>query len=438
MATEVNYAKVLGYLMKSWAICFGCLSLLCVAGYWVHPLWMPLLAFAGLMIVHVFNNRNSRSGAPFCPLFTVATNYSLIASFVIMVVINLINSRWLIYTTIGGRFANPEIPYISTLVVYPAMVFGYGYAMCFRGNTSMCDACRERAGYSIKDTLERNVFHHEVRFQMRLSFWIAVVMMAVTWTYYFVLYINVNINTPDAFYFFALPGMIYLFSLVYFYMKFGSLDFEIQMLTGVDDSKFHTLEHFMIVRGDKLLLRQLEVDHTPIGLWDSPAIHKRAFTQELTDSQAAEDFKRLSGIDGFSLRQLFITTTDKQNCYHYAVFVDDDADIPALGGKWCTLLDVDLLLKAGQITRPLAYELHRVYTMTMAWKTYDREGRRLYEIRNYRPTFKLIDFKDWDIDYSDVHWLSVAQNNEDKRFYRLRRFWRHYVTGTDWLWKRRN
>jgi len=438
MANEVNYARVLGYLMKSWGICFGCLSLLCVVGYWVPPLWMPLVAFATLMIVHLFGNRNSRRGAPFCPLFTVATSYSIIIAFIIMVVINLINSRWLISTSLGGKFANPDLPYISTLVVYPSMVFGYGYAVFFRGNTNMCDACRERAGYSIKDTLERNVFHHEVKSQIRISFWIAIIMMVVTWTYYFVFYINVNINTPDAFYFFSLPGFIYLFSLLYFYMKFGSLDFDMQMLKGVDDAKFHTLEHFMIVRGDKLLLRELEVDGIPIGLCDTPAVFKRAYSQALSDSQATADFKSLSGLDGFTLRQLFVTTTDKQNCYHYAVFVDSGTELPGLGGKWCTLLDVDLLLKAGKITRPLAYELHRVYTMTMAWKTYDREGKRLYAIRNYRPTFKLVDFKNWDIDYSDVHWLSVAQNNEDKKFYRLRKFWRHYVTGTDWLWRKRN
>lgn len=438
MPTEVNYSRVLGYLKKSWAICFGCLSLLCVAGYWIHPVWMSLLAFGMLMVVQVFNARNSRNGAPYCPLFMVATNYSLIWIFVIMVVINLINSRWLLNTSLGGRFAHPAFPFISTLIVYPAMAVGYGYALFFRGHTNMCDACRERAGYSIKDTLERNVFHHEVKFQMRLSFGLSLVMTAVTWTYYFVFYINVNINTPDAFYFFALPGLLYLFSLVYFYMKYASLDFEIQMLPGVDDTKFHTLEHFMIVCHDRLLLRELEIDGMPIGLWDSPAVYKRKYTTDVSENQARDDFKAISGADDFSLRRLFVTTTDKQNCFHYAAFVDSQDELKGLSGKWCTLLDVDLLIKAGKITRPLAYELHRVYTMTMAWKTYDREGRRLYAIRNYRPTFKLVDFKDWDIDYNDMHWLAVAQNNEDKKFYRLRKFWRQYVTGTDWLWRKKN
>lgn len=438
MASEVNYGKVLGYLLKSWAICNGCLSLLCVAGYWVPPLWLPLLALLGLAIVQIFNNSSSRKGAPYCPLYTITTNYSLLLTLVIMVVINLLNSRWLIDTSYGAKFAHPAMPFISTLIVYPSMVIAYGYALYARGDADICSACREKSGYNIKDTLERNVFHHEIKIQIRLSFWVAVAMSAVTWGYYLIYYINININTPDAFYFFALPGMLFLLSLVYFYMKYMSLEFEVKMLPNVADSKFHTLEHFLVVRDDKMLLCELEVDGMSIGLWDSPAIYERSYVPEVNEGEAREDFISISGIKEFSMRPLFITTTDKQNCFHYAVFVDSDTELPNLKGKWCTLLDVDLMLKDGKITRPFAYELHRIHTMTMAWKTYDREGRRLYEIRNYRPTFRLADFKNWDLDYSDLHWLAVSQNNEDKLFYKMRRFWRHYISGIDWLWRKRN
>lgn len=438
MAIKINYARVFGYLMRSWAVCFGCLSLLCVGGYWVRPLWMPLLAFCTILLVQAFNIRSAGKGAPFCPLFAVATNYSLIISFLVMVIINLINSRWLIYTNFGGKFANPEIPFISTLVVYPSMVVGYGYAILARGKSNLCQGCRESAGYGLNDTLVRNVFHYEVKYQMRMALVLAIAMSAVTWAYYSFLYINVNINTPDAFYFFAVPALLYIFTVVYFYMKYSSLDFEVKLFNGTEDSKYHTMEHFMVVCDDKLMLQELQVDESPIGLWDTPAVIQRPYTDSVDPRQAEEDFKSISGTADFSLRPLFVTATEKQNCFHYAVFVPSGASLPKLSGKWFTLLEVDRLIKAGKITRPLAYELHRVYTMTMAWKTYDREGKRLYAIRNYRPTFKLADFKDWDIDYTDIHWLAVAQNNEDKPFYKLRRFWRRYITGADRIWRKKS
>ena len=64
----------------------------------------------------------------------------------------------------------------------------------------------------------------------------------------------------------------------------------------------------------------------------------------------------------------------------------------------------------------------------MAWKTYDRNGRRLYPIRHYRPTFRLRDLREWTVDYDDQSWFDIAQNNEDRRFFRLRNFWNN-ITG---------
>ncbi len=37
--------------------------------------------------------------------------------------------------------------------------------------------------------------------------------------------------------------------------------------------------------------------------------------------------------------------------------------------------------------------------------------------------------KNWDVDYNDPIWLFVAMNNEDRRFFKLRKLWRKYVTG---------
>lgn len=60
--------------------------------------------------------------------------------------------------------------------------------------------------------------------------------------------------------------------------------------------------------------------------------------------------------------------------------------------------------------------------MTMAWKTYDRNGHRLYAIKHYRPTFRFRDMKDWDIDYNDSTWFDIAANNEDGHFFRTKQF----------------
>ena len=91
--------------------------------------------------------------------------------------------------------------------------------------------------------------------------------------------------------------------------------------------------------------------------------------------------------------------------------------------KWFDAYMIDAAMAKGIIAAPLANELFRIHTITMAWKTYDRRGKRLYPIRHYRPTFRLGDLRGWKVDYDDTDWLAVAYNNEDRRFYHMRRFW---------------
>jgi hypothetical protein len=93
-------------------------------------------------------------------------------------------------------------------------------------------------------------------------------------------------------------------------------------------------------------------------------------------------------------------------------------------GEWCTLDMVDRYSAAGRLSPQLSHELHRIHTIAMAWKTYDHKGNRLYPIKHYRPTFRLRDLPNWTVDYDDLSWLSIAENNEDSRFFYIRKYWR--------------
>lgn len=93
-------------------------------------------------------------------------------------------------------------------------------------------------------------------------------------------------------------------------------------------------------------------------------------------------------------------------------------------GKWYNFSRLERMLNNRELSPMLAAEIHRLYTITMAWKTYDYEGRRLYKVKNYRPLFRLKGICDWDVDFNSSHWMNVARFNEDKPFFRLRRLFR--------------
>lgn len=117
-----------------------------------------------------------------------------------------------------------------------------------------------------------------------------------------------------------------------------------------------------------------------------------------------------------------------KNIFHYIVFLDDsDKILESFNGIWLTLSELNDMINEGAVSISLASELSHIYTITMTWKTYDQSGRRRYEIKNYKPTFKLNDMPNWEVDYNDYNWLYVAEVNEDKPFYTLRRIW-HKIT----------
>lgn len=113
-----------------------------------------------------------------------------------------------------------------------------------------------------------------------------------------------------------------------------------------------------------------------------------------------------------------------RNIFHFFAFVDNKEDITEskIHGEWFSLGELRQLMMQHLTGNDLNSEMARIYRIAMAWKTYDREGRRLYKFKHYRPTFRIKDIRNWEVDYNDGHWLSVGRLNEDSHLFRLRRF----------------
>ena len=74
-------------------------------------------------------------------------------------------------------------------------------------------------------------------------------------------------------------------------------------------------------------------------------------------------------------------------------------------------------------------EIIRVLTIARAYKTYDENGMRRYKVKHYRPAIAIKDLYNLDVDYSNPKWLYIADNNQDRSFFRFRRFWRNNISG---------
>ena len=410
-------------LWDNWAIAFGAISLVMLCSLFVHKFWLPFIllgiALIGMSKLKAESGNNHITA---CRQILWAMVLIVFWSAIVMILINVLTAKWFFGGLAIVEPFNPQHPYISSLIVFPVALFVSLYMLIRGHDMEYCRKCRMRYGYYPGKGIVSTFFYHETRYQLRMLLWLSLLLSAVDWAYYYFFYINVNYNKPDKFYFIIMPIAVYVLSLVFMTIRYISMSDSLSV--GSSSGQLRTMMTLIryLVFADDVVWLGIDDDN----LIDTPAQMVIPRSDDMTDKDGAAYFARISGIEKFDIKFVFSDAgfSNGANVYHYAIFLPERLDMGALKGKWCTLDDVDRLLKTGQLSPMLINEIYRIYNVTMAWKTYDRDGRRLYPIKNYRPTFRFRDFRNWNVDYNDLHWLDVATNNEDKPFYRLRRFWR--------------
>ena len=445
MTEDIKHAstriKAVYTLWTDWAISFGAITAcILLSGYLIPKTIMPGIVLIIAWILNAYSSSENRNNRLVCSRLGKLVARAMIFTAAVMIIALFANNIPFIRKFIGPENFNSEIPYITSLIIFPIVALTMLWGLMSSNNSKCCRHCRIMRGHASSCDLLGNVFRRQARQQLWTMLWITAALSVIDWSYYLIFYINSNINTPDKFFFFIVPLVTFILSLISLGSIYHGFISEIRryfmrhQTQNGNDSKLR----YLVLNGDRMLLAEMPSPEMPaISYADTPAQASIPFREEPDDKQAREIFSKLSGCDNFTLRPLYTSTiiNGVANIFHYAVLVDSktaESSEWKLGNMWTTLDEIDRMLKSGILAPELASELNRIFTVTMAWKTYDRNGRRLYPIKNYHPTFRLRDFGDWDVDFGDTHWLSVAADNQDRPFFGLRKFIRK-ITGL-WVW----
>ena len=428
MHTKVDYSSILNRLNTIWALCFGLVTALAIIGFWLPHIWLPLFGLALCVPLVLYNHKYVSHSSAHCPHFTVYTMLALVYSSITIITIDFINRR-LTHVQLAVDNMNHYIP---SLIIYPVTAIVFATAIFRRSKNKHCRTCNQRAGYSMRETLERNVLHHETKMLLWLMFALNAIVAVAVWAYFIFFYVDYNFTKTDSLVFLIIPVTVFISSEIYVLSRISGMQFEITMSPGRASSEQYSMIRILALKDDRIFLTEIKADNHGTGMWDTPFTKSVEYTEEYSSEKAHTDFSALSGCRDFTMRPLFVSNTASHNAFHFIAILPPDSDFePADEGSWLGIYEINSLLVAGHVTRPLALEIHRIYTVTMAWKTYDKNGKRLYPIKRYRPTFRLSDFKEWNVDYGDPIWLDVANNNEDRPFFALRKFFRKHIAGLD-------
>lgn len=415
----------------------GSFAVLIVMGMLIPKFWLPIVAFLLEVFVWTFVRQNRESELPTCYKIPFMATRILFWTGVIMLLINYLYVKGWILRLYTEEQINRENPFITLLILSTVST-----AVCLwvkmRGQKlRFCVDCTLRNGTGAERGFLGIIYAQEGRFQTRLLLYCSVAMMVVGWAYYAFCYINVNMNRPDRFFFNWLP-LIFIFSTwVYMGVRYSGVWSYYCNNEGLrHDSAKRTRVRFLIISGDKILLKKEdELDSpTPLDRYDTPVSLSLAYRERVTLLDAENLFREYSKVRDFEIRFMYSGTTANADCnlFHFIVTLPAESETEGsrLKGEWFTIRQVEQMINNRRTAPLFSAEIVRLYTVTMAWKTYDRTGKRLYKIKNYRPTFRLRDIGQWDVDFDDPQWLLVAQNNEDSNFWRLRRFWQRKINGT--------
>lgn len=429
-------SHALAMICREWYLSFGALTAAVVVSLWVSPLWMPIVDIVlGIVLVFCVSGKKLGSTQP-CGRIRVVTIVTLIFTGLISLAINLCYKTEFIHKFFDISTLNHSIPYITSLILFPVCAFLSGIFVTPAISHQHSHTCYLHNQYNPSHPMYSRMVHATYRSLLGRLALMALIISIVDWGYYFICYENSRITRPDRFFFFVVPAAIYVWSIIYVRGSYSLLTLtngQTVRAAALRESDHNpnpitdsTIIRYLIIHKGELLLNINQSTITDCSV-DTPVIEIKPLDYQGDVETATQDFKRATGLTDITVKYLYTSEPNINNnrVLHFLVTLDEELPVvkaSVLGNATsCPLGEIDRLLRMGVLSPQLATEIFRIYTMAMAWKTYDRRGRRLYPIRNYRPNFRLADLHKYEVDYSDMQWLRVSRINQDSPLWFIRR-----------------
>lgn len=376
--TTAERLSAIRYMWYDWRISYGAVTLTVLLSIVLGHLAVGVVT---LLLAHALRLFGRSAMAPGREMhFAAMASTSLYIVGLLMVAISLLMHTQVMAKIFDPSSINEDIPYVSALIVYPSVFIVAAY-----------NRVRLR-----RSTLSTSVTYTEARYLLRYTLVLSGAMSVVGWAYYYTFYINVNFNSPDRFFFYAVPLALYVLSLIYLGMRYST---EAYMARATDTDAAEAARNrcrcrCLVVHDDKLLLSTNAAEQ-----YDTPLVG--------TDDIEVLIEPLRAGTDGLGLRMLYTLTEGLGQGRHYLCHIFGQRQPQQPPGQWFTISEVQQMARSRQLAPELSAEILRIYTIAMAWKTRDRNGSPKYPVKNYRPTFRLRDIYSWDVDFQDDHWLHI-------------------------------
>ncbi len=427
---------------------FGLLMfMLLIACTKILPFYLaPVLALGVALIYYrsLFfqsHNENDPKGIDIsCHLVSYCLFYCVICYCVVGITINVLYAWGIIIVPSELIFFN--YPYLITLLLLPCSFFTV-LLMVLRGRKIwICASCPHRKNSGVERSLSSRLFEKEARVQIYNLLAVFGLLSVMVWTYFLTVYSNVNQNDRDNYVFIWMVLIVFLCDEIYFIYRYVNI-FEIlrncdEIATTEEISNIsaRTYVRLYVLCDDAIYVDPRTLDPLVLDrdVIDTPFQSKRN-VNGMSDSEVKEMIEQSYGLHGGELRFFYgrkMNHNSERSLLRYFYFIDGkakDCESIKVPGEWMDFKDLKKVYDKDvkNIAPLMTADLIRLATIMITSKMYDSEGRRLNNIRSYRPTFHMSDLRHAKMDFQDDKWIAVSEFNEDTPFYKLKRFWQLFI-----------
>lgn len=418
-------------LWRNWAVAVGLLTVLTILAPLVPREYLAPINILFYIILQFIHRELRSRDFPSCSRLIQQVSAVMLFTAIALVLLYFFGQGENMHEITGQPY-DIHSPVIVILITAPVAAAVTMFYWINRNEPSVCRRCRARYGDVIEHGFVGSLYRQEWRYQTSMLFYLSLALTVVDWTYYMAHYVNTDLNRADLFFFVWMPLVMYVLSLIYLGMRYYYM-----WVYYCQNDEIHYVENpgtttlrYLVISGDRIFLNfyptPLEfANGAKVKRFDTPVVAQTEYHERESMLDAAKVFEARSGISDAEIKYAYSSPDEItfHNIFHYFAFLKSADEIvdSKLEGEWLSWGNVMQLAQQGLIARNLYTELQRIYKVAMAWKTYDADGRRLYNIKHYKPTFRLRDIQAWDVNFDDIKWLHVSRINEDRWFYPFRR-----------------
>ncbi|MBD5355504.1 MAG: hypothetical protein HDR88_00620 [Bacteroides sp.] len=410
--------------------------------YYLSP--VVSLVAAAILYLYIYNSK-SEGETSSCMIVPYAVLVGLMGYSFVTIILNVVETWGIMH--VPAEFIFFSDPFIPSLILTPVcFLVMLNYVIRHKNfhKCSICKECKLHSGNASTNSVLVRLLSHETYFQLKNLTIMFGILAVIIWSYYLIFYVNINLNARDSYIFIWLMIIFFVLDEMYFISRYFNLyldlkeNDEIISPEELHDMSAKTYLRYYVICGNNMFLdcHALDPGAPYKEIIDTPFFTKRTVNGIAVD-EVKRIIERMTGYPGGELRFFYgrKNIDHKNSILRYFYFLDGDVSQYQdmnVDGEWIDFEKVKYLYSnnPGKLSPIAVIDTTRLATIILTEKIFDDNGFRKSKIKMYNPSFNLVDVKKSDLDFQDDKWIEISLFNSDTPMYRLKRWWRGFISGS--------